>query len=79
MAMILVVGFSVSLYGDGFIVVQQHDHTIRPPHPRPVPPPRPYPHPFPLEVKYHRVNVKIDGQMAVTHIDQSFFLQSHPL
>lgn len=73
MAMILVVGFSVSLYGDGFIVVQHHGHTIRPPHPRPIPPPRPYPHPFPLEVKYHRVNVKIDGQVAVTHIDQSFY------
>jgi Ca-activated chloride channel family protein len=71
LAVILVFGFSVSLYSDGFIVVQHQGRIIRPPHPRPVPPP--LPHLFPLEVKYHRVNVKIDGQVAVTHIDQVFY------
>lgn len=45
----------------------------RPPHwpPRPIPPaPRPY---APLEVTYHRVNVKIDGQFATTSVDQEFY------
>jgi len=45
----------------------------RPPHwlPRPIPPaPRPY---APLEVTYHRVNVKIDGQIATTLVDQEFY------
>ena len=31
------------------------------------------PNPFPLEVVYHKVDVKIDGQSAVTKIDQSFY------
>ena len=54
------------IFADGFIV-------IPPPHPRP-PYPTPYhPEPFPLEVVYHHVEVDIDGQMATTHIDQSFY------
>ncbi len=62
---ILVFGFACSIYGDGFIVIPK--------------PPRPHPHPwprfnpFPLEVKYHKVNVKIEGQVATTYIDQVFY------
>src|SRR5213078_648285 len=48
--------------GDGFIVVE---------HPIYVPPTH---FPFtPLEVTSHQVNVKIDGQVAVTSIDQEFY------
>ncbi|MEO8233749.1 MAG: VIT domain-containing protein, partial [Ignavibacteriota bacterium] len=43
---------------DGFIVI---------------PRPNPLPNPFPLEVVYHNVDVEIDGQTAVTKIDQSFY------
>lgn len=51
--------FAGQLCGDGFIVIPE-------PHPQPTTPP------FPLEVKYHRVDVRIDDQAAVTSIDQVF-------
>jgi Ca-activated chloride channel family protein len=52
-------------WADGLIVV-------RPPHPDWVPH-RPAPYVFaPLEVKYHKVTVKIVDQVAVTEVDQSF-------
>ena len=53
---------------DGFIIVP-------PPHPVPVPIfPTPVPYHFaPLAVKYHRVDVDITDQKAVTTIDQAFF------
>ncbi len=54
--------FTMSTYADGFIVIPR-------PHPLPVP--------FPLEVVYHNVDVRIDGQLAVTKIDQSFYNPSH--
>ncbi len=76
MAFILVLGFSFSLFGDGFIVIPQHGH-IWPPRPRPIPPPRPMPTPFPLEVSYHRVKVDINDQVAVTAIDQEFYNPTH--
>ncbi len=47
---------------DGFIVI---------------PRPHPLPNPFPLEVVYHKVDVKIDGQSALTKIDQAFYNPSH--
>src|ERR1051325_7369750 len=48
--------------GDGFIVIE---------HPIYVPPTH---FPFaPLEVTSHQVNVKIDGQVAITSIDQEFY------
>src|SRR5438093_5557423 len=48
--------------GDGFIVVER-PFLVRPGH-----------FPFaPLEVTSHQVNVKIDGQVAVTSIDQEFY------
>ena len=49
---------SIKVFADGFIVI---------------PNPRPLTNPFPLEVVYHKVDVKIDGQSAVTKIDQSFY------
>jgi len=74
---------------DGFIVVDPvHWHPIPPhpippiwppPHPprppwppRPIPPPRPYIF-APLEVTYHHVDVKIEGQVATTSVDQEFY------
>src|SRR5580704_9938225 len=52
--------------GDGLIVVES-------PHWRPNPE-RPYQRPFaPLEIRYHHVTVKIDGQVATTSVDQEFF------
>jgi Ca-activated chloride channel homolog len=54
-------GISLS-HGDGFIVVE-----------RPIYVP-PIHFPFaPLEVTSHQVNVKIDGQVAITSIDQEFY------
>jgi Ca-activated chloride channel family protein len=36
--------------------------------------PRPIPRPYaPLEITYHHVNVKIDGQIATTSVDQEFY------
>ena len=48
----------------------------RPPMPpRPPWPPMPAPHPVfaPLEVTYHKVNVRITDQVAVTTVDQEFY------
>ena len=45
---------------DGFIVVRRH------------PPDRPQVRNVPLAVKFHRVKVEIQDQVAVTHIDQVF-------
>ncbi|MCC6821450.1 MAG: hypothetical protein IT579_12020, partial [Verrucomicrobia subdivision 3 bacterium] len=67
-------------HADGLIIVSEA-HWLpgpRPPHPIPPPwPPRPLPpapRPYaPLEVVYHHVNVKIDGQIATTSVDQEFF------
>jgi len=55
---ILMVFHSIKILADGFIVIPQ---------------PNPLPNPFPLEVVYHKVDIKIDGQSAVTKIDQSFY------
>jgi Ca-activated chloride channel family protein len=56
---------------DGLIVIHDPPHW-HPPHPPHPPPPRVY-HFAPLEVVYHHVNVKIQGQVARTSIDQEFF------
>jgi len=53
-------------FGDGFIVID------RPILPRPIPIPGPAPAPEYLAVKYHRVNVTIDRQVATTTVDQVF-------
>lgn len=53
---------------DGFILVEPRPEV---PIHWPQPPNR---HPFaPLEVSYHHVNVKIDGQIATTSVDQEFY------
>ena len=61
-------GSAASLFADGFIIIDE-THWQRPPHPGPVPV-RVY---APLEVTYHHVNVKIDGQIATTSVDQEFY------
>ena len=59
--------FVSSSAGDGFIVIE-----------RPIfVPPGHYPF-APLEVTSHHVDVKIDGQVAVTSIDQEFYNPNDP-
>jgi Ca-activated chloride channel family protein len=71
--------FAPQSRADGLIIVDEaHWLPIpRPPHPIPPWPPRPLPpvpRPYaPLEVVYHHVDVKIDGQIATTSVDQEFF------
>jgi Ca-activated chloride channel family protein len=69
--MLLLLGITYPVFSDGFIVVPHGRRIFPPPRPRPIPPP--IPTPFPLEVVYHRVHVEIDGQVAVTSIDQEFY------
>src|SRR6185503_12778358 len=59
---------------DGLIVINNFvgDDTPRVPHPEWSRPPHRYIF-APLEVSYHHVNVKIDGQIATTSVDQEFF------
>lgn len=83
LALLTALGFIASQQtarADGFIIVDER-HWIppipippRPPPwpPRPMPPPRPYVF-APLEVVYHHVNVKVDGQIAATSVDQEFY------
>ncbi len=59
---VIIVLFNLNIFADGFIVI---------------PRPNPLPNPFPLEVVYHNVDVKIDGQTAITKIDQSFYNPSN--
>lgn len=57
---------------DGLIIVQPIGP--EPPIVRPIPEWPPHRHVFaPLEVSYHHVNVKIDGQVATTSVDQEFY------
>ena len=60
---------------DGLIIVDEAHWMPRHPHPpqhwpHPTPAPRVY---APLEVVYHHVTVKIDGQIATTSVDQEFY------
>ena len=64
-----------SCRADGLIIVDEAHWMPRPRHPpqhwpHPTPAPRVY---APLEVVYHHVTVKIDGQIATTSVDQEFF------
>ena len=61
MGLFLLAGISQSR-GDGFIVVERPIYV----------PPSHFPF-APLEVTSHQVNVKIDGQVAITLIDQEFY------
>ncbi len=56
--LLLLTFFSKSTRADGLIIVT---------------PPNPSLPSFPLEVKYHHVAVKINGQTAVTSVDQEFY------
>ncbi len=61
-----------SVFADGFIVVHEPPWRPHPPvWPGPVPP-RSYVF-APLEVAYHHVKVKIDGQVATTSVDEEFY------
>src|SRR3954470_1231999 len=62
---------SFSARADGLIVIDNPEVTLRP---RPEWP-RPVQHYLfaPLEVAYHHVDVKIDGQIAKTSVDQEFY------
>jgi len=65
---------SLSGRADGFIVInriigEDTPNSLYPDWPKP-----PHHHMFaPLEVAYHHVEVKIDGQIATTSVDQEFF------
>lgn len=63
---ILIILFTISqsLFADGLIIV-----------PKPQPPQSP----FPLEVVFHHVNVKINGNIAETSIDQEFYNPSNSM
>ncbi len=56
---------------DGLIIINEAHWQPIPRHLHPMPhPPRPY---TPLEVSYHHVTVKVDGQIATTSVDQEFY------
>jgi Ca-activated chloride channel family protein len=57
---------------DGLIIVDEA-HWMPPRHPRPHPMPHPPRSYTPLEVTYHHVTVKVDGQIATTSVDQEFY------
>ncbi len=59
-----IVTASQSLFADGLIII---------------PRPEPLPTPYPLEVVYHHVDVKINGNVAETFIDQEFYNPSSQL
>ena len=55
---LLILISSYSLFADGLIII---------------PRPQPLQSPYPLEVVYHHVDVKINGNIAETYIDQEFY------
>lgn len=60
---------------DGLIIIDEAHWRPGLRHPNPMlHPPRPY---TPLEVRYHHVTVKIDGQIATTSVDQEFYNPNH--
>jgi len=61
-AFALILGFPSLVRADGFIVINRPA--------TPIPAPFPY---APLEVSYHHVNVKIDGQICTTSVDEEFY------
>lgn len=66
---------AVPAFADGFIIVKEPPlwpGPRRPISPGPIPPPRVYAF-APLEVSYHHVKVKIDGQIATTSVDEEFY------
>ena len=66
--LVVLFGSVASSRADGLIIIDEA-HWQRMPHPGPLPF-RVY---APLEVTYHHVTVKIDGQIATTSVDQEFY------
>jgi Ca-activated chloride channel family protein len=58
----LVLAFTSLARADGFIVINRPSFPISAPFPY-----------APLEVSYHHVNVKIDGQICTTSVDEEFY------
>lgn len=58
----LVLLYNQFIFADGLIII---------------PRPEPLPTPYPLEVLYHHIEVKINGKIAETFIDQEFFNPSN--
>jgi Ca-activated chloride channel family protein len=70
---LLLLSLSVfSAHADGLIVIEHPIPVPGPPHPWPWPHPPRYVF-APLEVAYHHVTVKIDGQIATTSVDEDFY------
>ena len=68
-ALLFFLAAAISTFADGFIVIENpHHHRL---HPQP-PWQRQYDF-APLEVTYHHVKVKIDGQVATTTVDEDFY------
>ena len=67
---VVLFAFASSAFADGLIIIDKPYLPIRPTPIFPSPQPRPY---APLEITYHHVNVKIDGQIATTSVDQDFY------
>lgn len=59
---VLILFYNQFIFADGLIII---------------PRPEPLPTPYPLEVLYHHVEVKINGNIAETFIDQEFFNPSN--
>ncbi len=72
-SLLLLLGLAstLSAFADGLIVIE-HGPIPRPPGPWPRPPIHPYVF-APLEVAYHHVTVKIDGQIATTSVEEDFY------
>lgn len=66
--LLLLTGSFTQVRADGMIVI---NHPFEPIHPLP-PGPGPISY-MPLEITYHHVNVKIEGQIAMTEVDQDFY------
>ena len=72
-------GFVATVQADGIIIPEPCSQEFCPPPPaclpgRNCPPLPPLPRPMvQLEIKAHHVTVKIDRQVAVTHVDQTFY------
>jgi Ca-activated chloride channel homolog len=68
--LVVLSGSVLSALADGLIIIKEPGWQRVPQPVFPGPSPRPY---APLEITYHHVNVKIDGQIATTSVDQDFY------